>query len=371
MSVRDILLRKDLSMPIKNQAFFFWGRSTPLPYARYLTLATYRIHHPDNPMYLYQCRCNDEDKWGAIFQDFQFNYDEMDKCFKAYGVDFNDQNLKDHIKSILLPKGDPQPWDRIKYDSDKIIKIFQQNIGKDNLTIALTNLVKDREAREAKRPAKHDYIQDAVERLGVTLCEYQPQDQRVYTMPPPNVSDIFSVEILAQQGGWYFDLDQLIMKNMDNLGAHYDFLAGGQTAFYIGVFGSRAGGKVVGDFYSKMLGGYQPEFYNSTGISAIVKECINKNDWLDWFKKGPEINHITAQEMFYPLCAWDAAKRFWSGEYDILSNKESYTCHYFGGHAISQKYFRELNPENLFQENHCMGRYLKKYAGHRKELCLA
>lgn len=356
-------------MPIPNKFHFFWGKSTVLPYARYLTMATCRIHHPDAPMYFYTCKCGDTEKWGAIFQDFQFNFDELNKCILAGKTCFTEEQ-REIIQDILLPHGDPSPWDRIKYDSDKIINIFSKYTNDATLISDLTELVKQREEREAKRPAKHDYIQDAVERLGVELKEYKPEDSRVYTLPPPNVSDIFSVEILKREGGWYLDLDQVVMKSLEQLGRHYDFLCGGQTAFYIGIFGSKAGGKVVTDFYEKMLNGYDPENYNSTGITAITKHCVLNNDWHKWLKTGPEVCHIGTQEMFYPLCAWDGANRFWNGTYNIEANKESYCCHYFGGNALSQLWIRTLTPQNLFEGNHCMGKYLSKYRGYSKELCL-
>lgn len=360
-------------MSIPSKFYFFWGKSTVLPYIRYLTLAFTRLQHPSSELFLYQCKCNDADKWGGgVFQDFQFNGDELNKCYKTAGTSFSEE-FKEKIRSILLPAGDPAPWDRIRYDSKAIIKAFMENIEPEKILVGLEELVKTRKEREAKRPTKHDYVQDAVERLGVKLKEYEPSDKRVYSMPAPNVSDIFSVEILIENGGWYLDCDQLIMKNLDNYGNAYDFLCGGQTAPYIGVFGSRQGGLVVQDFYTKMLNGYNPEYYNSTGISAIFKDCIQNDSWMRWFKTNGQINQITEQDTFYPLNAWDGAVRFWGGDFDV-ENCTSFTCHYFGGHATSQKYFREKTPENVLQGNDCMARYMRKLTQNGrsriKELCL-
>jgi hypothetical protein len=350
------------NMSIPNRAIFFWGRTTAFPYVRYLTLATCRLQHPDWPLYLYQCRCNNLDKWGAVFQDFQFNSDELRKIYDKLakgGVVVPDE-YRQAAYDILLGGNDPAPWDRVFYDNQRIENILRENSTLDNIKIALNQVRKDRESREAKRPRKHDYIEDCVKRLGVELREYEPADERTYTMPPPNVSDIFSVEVLGRDGGWYFDCDQLILKALDNYGPKYDFICGGQTAFYIGVFGSRPAGKVVQDFYSKMIGSYSPEFYNSTGISAITAGCINNDEWVKWFKTNGEVNHITSQETFYPLCAWDGAKRFWGGDFDI-EHCASLTCHYFGGHSLSQQMFREITPENIltYSEN-CMTRYVRK-----------
>jgi hypothetical protein len=361
-------------MPIPSRFFLFWGYGHALPYIRYLTAAFIRIQHPEAEIYLYQCKCSDKDKWGGVFQDFQLNGDELNKIYKELkeqNIEI-DESVRSLVYDTLLSGKEPAPWDRIVYDKKKIITILKENTGIENITIALNDVVAKRKEREAKRPQKHDYVQDMVERLGVKLMEYQPSDQRVYTMPPPNVSDIFSVEILGQEGGWYLDLDQVVFKSLEPLGRAYDFLTGGQTALYIGIFGSCQGGLVVQDFYGKMLNGYSPEFYNSTGISAIQIKCFNDNGWLSWFKKNGQINHILEQDSFYPLCAWDGAKRFWSGEFDI-ENCVSYTCHWFGGNAMSQKHCRERNSGNILEGNDCMARYCRKLTGngqgYKKEFC--
>jgi len=370
-------------MTIPKQALFFWGRQTAFPYVRYLTLATFRILHPDWPMFMYRCTCNLSDKWGAIFQDFQFDADELNKIYSALAARnyVVPEETRKMIYDTLLDGKEPSPWDRISYDCKKIeASLFDNQNDLEAMKTALMTIVQTRKDREAKRPIKHDYIQDCVERLGVELREYEPKDERTYTMPPPNVSDIFSVEMLDNLGGWYFDCDQVITQSFDAMSGGYDFCAGGQEAFYIGIFGSKQHGKVVKDFYNKMLNGYSPEFYNSTGISAIVHGCLNDRDWLNWFKGNKEINHILPQPLFYPLGAWNGARRFWNigctkGEqYDITRSSESMAVHYYGGNAISQKFFREMTPQNvLTHSDNNMTRWIKKISNNgqdlKKELC--
>jgi hypothetical protein len=353
-------------MSIPNQFFFFWGLNTALPYVRYLTMAMVRHKHPDADMYLYSCRCSDKDKWGSgIFCDFQFNGDELNKVYlklESECVKIPD-NLRTVAYDVLLNSKEPAPWDSIKYDQAAIETALRTCATPETLAVALKAVVDRRTAREAKRPSKHNYIQEAVERLGVKLCEYEPADKRVYTMPPPNVSDIFSVEILSKLGGWYLDLDQLVMKSLEPMGSAYDFIAGGQSCFYIGIFGSSPNGAVVGDFYGKMLGSYDEKYYNSSGITAIVMSCLNDNNWLRWFKdRSNGVNHIVEQDHFYPLIAHDGAKRFWAGDFNI-DDCGSECVHYYGNNPVSQKAFREISPQNILTwegGRNCMSRYISK-----------
>lgn len=313
--------------------------------------------------------------------DFQFNGEELNKLYKELEVEgvVVPDNLRDVAYDVLLHSKEPAPWDSIRYDQAAIKAALKTYGTAETLTAELGRVVDKRMAREARRPQKHNYIQEAVERLGVELREYEPGDKRVYTMPPPNVSDIFSVEILSREGGWYLDLDQVVMKPLDGIGRSYDFVCGGQTAFYIGIFGSKQGGWVVGDFYGKMLGSYDPKFYNSSGISAIVHSCLENNEWLNAFKDGKNgINHILEQDHFYPLLAPDGANRFWGGNFDICGRDAaaSECVHYYGGNPVSQRFFREMTPDNILSfdgGNNCMSRYIKKVSnngeGNKRIFC--
>jgi hypothetical protein len=371
-------------MSIPRQSFFFWNTGTALPYIRYLTLATFRLQHPDWPMYLFMCRCSDDDKWGqGTFCDFQFNGDELNKiCTKLNNehVPVSEQ-FHQVAYDVLFHGKEPAPWDAVKFDQQAIEDALKNSKTVEELTLAMQKVVEKRDAREAllvsKGRVKHNYIQEAVQRLGVDIQEYEPADRRVYTMPPPNASDIFSVEILQHRGGWYLDLDQVVMRSLDGLGNHYDFLCGGQTCFYIGIFGSSQGGAVVGDAYNTMLGSYDEKYYNSTGISPLFTKCIQNPEWMRWFKDPRNgINHITSQEHFYPLLASDGANRFWGGDFPIETWGESECVHYYGGNPVSQRFFREVNPSNILDfegAKNCMSRYIRKISnngqGLRKILC--
>jgi hypothetical protein len=149
--------------------------------------------------------------------------------------------------------------------------------------------------------------------------------------------------------------------------------------FYIGIFGSKKGGLVVGDFYGKMLGSYDPKFYNSSGIAAIVHSCLEDNEWLKWFRNTSNgTNHILEQNHFYPLLASDGSNRFWGGNFDICGRdgQESECVHYYGGNPVSQRFFREMTPSNILDfegGNNCMSKYIRKISNGgqscKKELC--
>jgi hypothetical protein len=355
-------------MPIPSRFYLFWGKGTSFPYVRYLTFATCRIQHPEADINLYLCRCNDEDKWGqGAFCDFQYNGHDLLKLYAVLQKDNIqvDEQTRKFIFDTLLDGKEPAPWDRIKYDRDAIEKAIRTSKTREELAVALDAVIAKRKEREAKKPKKHDYIQDAVERLGVKICEYTPADNRVYTMPPPNVSDIFSVEILMTDGGVYLDCDQVVLKPLRAFTANYDFFMGGQHCPYVGIFGSKARGLIVTDFYSNMLKSFDEKYYNSTGVQAIFKNCIQSNDWLKWFKTCGEKNHIVAQEHFYPLYAHDGAQRFWKGDFDI--NKCNSSCvHFYGNNPISNQMCRDLGPENILEGNHCYAQYLRKLTNNGK-----
>jgi Glycosyltransferase sugar-binding region containing DXD motif len=351
-----------MSCPLKFH--FFWGKGTAFPYIRYLSLATCRVHHPDSEIKLFMCRCQDLDKWNqGVFSDFQFNGDELRKIYETLekdGLKIEEATRK-QVYDTLLDGKEPAPWDRIRYDQKAIEDAIRANNGTEGLAGALGAIVEKRKVREARKGKKHDYVQDAVERLGVKLCEYEPADARVYTMPPPNVSDIFSVEVLMREGGVYMDCDQVVLRNLLRYTANYDFFMGGQMTPYVGIFGSKPDGRIVNDFYKRMMGSYDEHFYNSTGIQAILKDCIQNNEWMANFSNRAlgEANHILEQEAFYPLFAHDGAVRFWKGDFDI--NGCNSTCvHFYGGNPVSNQACRELGPENILAGNHCYAQYLRK-----------
>jgi hypothetical protein len=358
-------------MTIPHNFFAYWGGRTALNYARYLTMASFRIYNPEWKMYLYTSQSSNDERWSVCFQDFQFNSIELKRivsnCEKRLGKPIDPEYVQLADKMLISPIIDP--WEGIKYQQRAIAEAFIKATDKDDFIKRMENVIRIREDNVKDNPVPHNYIKDAIENLGVEVKNYDPENPTVYMMPPTSVSDIFSLEILIRYGGFYLDLDQLVLRKWAPIADHYDFVMGGAMIPYIGVFGAKAGSKAAQSILPFFIGGFSAAEYNSSGISALCNHCVNNQEWMTWFKSCGEINHLVPDYWFYPLNA-HTQNDFWDGKFDLdVSN--SYSVHWFGGNGSSKRYLKELTPKNIMTyDDNCLTRWVRKNAGRKKELCL-
>jgi hypothetical protein len=186
-----------------------------------------------------------------------------------------------------------------------------------------------------------DYKQALIDRLGVQLKKYEPADKRILTMPPPNISDIFSYDILHTGGGWYADMDAIATKSFDYISDQgYAFAGFGNYSDWVGLFGAVPGSWVMKSILEPCITNYSPTSYNSTGTYGIIKNCTSSADWLRQFDQPDrgQKNWRCPADMFYPLSPAESAK-LWSAEWEH-SKASTWSVHLYGGngdYAIKNK----------------------------------
>jgi hypothetical protein len=132
-----------------------------------------------------------------------------------------------------------------------------------------------------------DYSKEAKEVLGCQFRDWEPADAKVKEMPPQNQSDIFSLAILREQGGWYSDTDVLFLKSHQHLSDQdYAFVGFGGQYYHVGMFGSKKDGWAVSSIVETATRNFDAGSYNSTGTHAILKHNATNDDWNNQFKKG-------------------------------------------------------------------------------------
>lgn len=179
---------------------------------------------------------------------------------------------------------------------------------------------------------------NSLKNLDVNVLEYKKHTEKA----PNYISDFFRWDILNQTGGWYFDLDQIFIKNFDGL-CKNDFVIDGSPSCFVGVVGSIPNCKIT-DFINKNINIlYNPDFYNCIG-PWFIKSLFQKpgDPYLLNLLKEYRIL-LTEREVFYPVHPDNVLDIF---EKDTTINN-SYCIHWYGGHPISQKYNKLLTENNF------------------------
>jgi hypothetical protein len=198
----------------------------------------------------------------------------------------------------------------------------------------------------------HDYSIEAKSLLYVNFKEYDPIDKKVLEMPPPNISDIFSYDILSREGGWYADLDIAFIRPFDDLcDSGYGFIGFGGLDDWVGIFGAKQGSWVMKSFYDACIDNYDAECYNSTGTFGIIKNCTSHMGWQNKFKEGDggDKNWRAPKEMFYPLRPQQSS-RLWSKTFET-PRPMTWAVHLYGGNSDYAIMNKVLMPSYLWNVN--------------------
>lgn len=113
---------------IPKVANFFWNRETPLSFLRYLSLASFRYHHPDWEINLYLAYTNISNRWKTFEQqDFEARYVAKDYISKLIGIGVNIINYKNEYSGSLAPTfiADLARWEFLQkggwfFDNDQV-----------------------------------------------------------------------------------------------------------------------------------------------------------------------------------------------------------------------------------------------------------
>lgn len=245
---------------IPHVANFYWNIETPINLLRFLTLKSFRYHHPDWVMNLWVSKSNMKNLWNSNFETGDFLNKAIDK------------------------------------HNDYMAKI----------------------------PA-----------LGVNILQFKATI--IENLAPNYISDIARFKCI-EAGGWFFDMDQIFLRNFDDLCAH-DFVSGMGTdkVQYCGVLGASPLSKVAGYMnrkqIAKLIGNKKLTHYCEIGNSFLHHLSLTSE-----FKSetASEKHFITPYNYFYPVYPSSAVDVIYDGKIEIPVTPDNYALHWWGGHPKSQ-----------------------------------
>lgn len=185
----------------------------------------------------------------------------------------------------------------------------------------------------------------------VCLYDRHPNDAPNYQ------SDFFRWDILAEQGGFYLDTDQVILKPFDDLICHRfiysEYMCRNNTLHYtpVGVIGAETGLELTKHIQAT-IASYYTTNYNSIGPFMFLSVIGKRPDLLssiDAFNSG--------KFLFYPIFDSEDVGAIYSGSFS--PPKESYALHWFGGHWRSQEFNASYSEEKTLTGNDSISKILR------------
>lgn len=209
-----------------------------------------------------------------------------------------------------------------------------------------------REKQDFEIENDNDYTQN-IKDLGVKVIELEyfssPNYCAIYQ------ADLYRFWVLYNEGGFYLDCDQIILKSFDNIPLDKEFIYSRyiepQCGDYLptGVLGMKKGsdiGKIAMKIVPKA---YSPYNYNSSGPFAmreIIKYVNTDNSF-----NAPK-------EYFYPVYSSKDVDKIYNGEFEIP--EESYAIHWYAGHPLSQEFNKKYTEEFARNSDDTISKYLRE-----------
>ena len=185
-----------------------------------------------------------------------------------------------------------------------------------------------------------DYISMLAD-LNVNIIDYTKHNDKA----PNFISDFFRWDILSQTGGWYFDVDQIFIKNIDSLCTH-DFVVDGSPSSFVGVVGAEKNSEITKYINNMIITRYNPSFYNCIGPWLLNQLLHNPGDHTLKTMLKQHNTLLAPRDMFYPVHPDNINDLF---EKTIEVPENSYCIHWFGGHPTSQKYNKLITEDNTIK----------------------
>jgi hypothetical protein len=140
-----------------------------------------------------------------------------------------------------------------------------------------------------------------------------------------------------RRNGFYFDLDQVILKSFDTF-TDYDVVWGGDKINYSGVIGMFKRCPLAKEMHER----------TRAKIEAGTTAYCEAGNWLwDEYIKTADTRHYrtlqTPQHWFYPVEQSYMMKQYYDGARPDIS--DSYALHWFGGHPDSQAFNQQTNEQ--------------------------
>lgn len=179
------------------------------------------------------------------------------------------------------------------------------------------------------------------------------------TYAPNFQSDLFRWWWIYNNGGFYLDTDQIILKPFDDLPLDADIIYSMYRAescgIYspVGVIGAKQKGNIVGEIMNNMSDCYDPNNYNSLG-PFMFRDLYFKNRE-KWNEENVMFN--APPNYFYPF----AESRLITKAYttNIHLTGEAYALHWYGGHPMSQEFNNKFSEESCLTDEDTISKLAK------------
>ena len=168
------------------------------------------------------------------------------------------------------------------------------------------------------------------------------------TYAPNFQSDLFRWWWIHNNGGFYLDTDQIILKPFNDLPLDVDLIYSMYRAESCGIYspvgaiGAKKGCKIVEGIMNEMSRCYDPDNYNSLG-PFMFRDLYFKHQE-KWHNENTIFN--APPNYFYPFSESRLITRAYTSNVHLTG--EVYSLHWYGGHPMSQEF------NNTFSEESCL-----------------
>lgn len=198
---------------------------------------------------------------------------------------------------------------------------------------------------------KIDHI-DQLDELDVEIIHMDHFGKQYH---PNFQSDIFRWWWLKNNGGFYLDTDQIILKSFEGLPLNNKIMYCAYKAVTCGVYtpvgaiGAQKDSKIVNHIVKYIPDYHNPNVYNSLG-PFMFRDVMAKKDWQEGLNMP--------SKWFYPVPESCFVSKIFDGSFKIP--EESYSLHWFGGHPLSQEFNKKYIEEFVDTSNDTISRFLKE-----------
>ena len=179
----------------------------------------------------------------------------------------------------------------------------------------------------------------------------------LFSQYPPNFqSDFFRWWWIKNNGGFYLDTDQIILKSFLELPLQekiiYTQYNARSCGIYtpVGVIGASQDSKIVDTIMRLLPQYYEPNNYNSLG-PFMFRSIITGKKW----DEGVNVPSF----YFYTLPEYDLVVQAFSGQFKIPNG--SYAFHWYGVHTLSQKFNKAYTEDMAKESNDTMSVWMRKH----------
>lgn len=189
------------------------------------------------------------------------------------------------------------------------------------------------EQQDFQQKGGKDYISEA-QYYGVETVPFD--DPLTKQLAPNFISDIMRFRTI-DGGGWFFDLDQVFVRNFDDL-CDCDFILGAYNdVMYCGVVGASEKSKaplIIRKYQEGSILGRLSQ-YNGLGI-LLLRAILHHPAFIEG--TAGEHHMMLPHPYFYPVFESARVRQIYDGMLVLPVSEVNYAIHWYGGHPLSQKF---------------------------------